>query len=150
MHVVCVGLNHRTAPLELREQHCRNAGELAATLEHFAQAAAGRPTDLRELVILSTCNRLEYYAATDPALANGGADLAAEVRRYFVDGHGGEPGALHGWRKPWYALALIGATVLAIAARRHIGRPVRLGATPPLLLLISGAAVIAFDSTAGP
>jgi hypothetical protein len=54
----------------------------------------------------------------------------------------GEPGALHGWRKPWYALALIGATVLAIEARRRIGRPVRLGATPPLLLLVSGAAVI--------
>jgi glutamyl-tRNA reductase len=97
MHVICVGLNHRTAPLELREHHCRNAGELAATLEHFAQASAGRPSGVRELVILSTCNRLEYYAATDGASANGGAGLAAEVRRYLIDGHGGEPTAVQGY-----------------------------------------------------
>jgi hypothetical protein len=53
-----------------------------------------------------------------------------------------EPGALHGWRKPWYVLVLGVTTVLAIAARRHVGRPVRLGRTASVAFLIAGAGVL--------
>ena len=35
-----------------------------------------------------------------------------------------EPGALHGWRKPWYGLALGAVTVLALATGRRIGQPI--------------------------
>jgi hypothetical protein len=53
-----------------------------------------------------------------------------------------EPGALHGWRKPWYVLVLGVTTVLVIAARRHVGRPVRLGRTASVAFLIAGAGVL--------
>jgi hypothetical protein len=53
-----------------------------------------------------------------------------------------QPGALHGWRKPWYALALVVTSVLLVAGRRHVGRPVRLGRTASAALLIAGAGVL--------
>ena len=52
------------------------------------------------------------------------------------------PGALHGWRKPWYALALIVTTLLLIAARRHVGRPACLGRPASTAFLIAGAGIL--------
>jgi glutamyl-tRNA reductase len=60
MPVICLGLSYHTAPVELRE--CLNYAPAA-----LAAALAARPADLDELVILSTCNRLELYAVVpDP------------------------------------------------------------------------------------
>jgi len=53
-----------------------------------------------------------------------------------------EPGALHGWRKPWYGLALGAVTVLALATGRRIGQPIRLPRSVALVLLAAGAAVL--------
>ena len=61
-----VGLNHKTAPLELRERLAvglTNLGERAAELKELE--------DLDEIVLLSTCNRVEVYAAwRRPALVS--------------------------------------------------------------------------------
>jgi hypothetical protein len=51
----------------------------------------------------------------------------------------GLPGALNGWKKPWYAAALAAATLLAIAAWRRVGRPVRLGPLFTTAVLAAGA-----------
>ena len=56
-----------------------------------------------------------------------------------------QPGALHGWRKPWYALALIVLTALVIAAWRRIGTPVRLGRGPAIAVALAGAGVLVFS-----
>ncbi len=70
MSILLLGLNHRTAPVEVREQLSRStaAGDLHATLADLI--AADHPTGaaLREAVVLSTCNRFEVYVdATDVA-----------------------------------------------------------------------------------
>ena len=58
MHIVVVGANHKTAPIELRDRlafapsHIPGALQALSALEHVAEAA-----------ILSTCNRTEIYAA---------------------------------------------------------------------------------------
>ena len=59
MHIVLVGLNHRSAPVELRER-------LAFRREDLPQAFSRLRGEvgLREAAILSTCNRVEVYAAT--------------------------------------------------------------------------------------
>src|SRR5690349_13379412 len=57
--LVCLGLNHRTATIELRERFSR----LPLLLEPHAPVCAAV---LRELVILSTCNRVELYAYVHP------------------------------------------------------------------------------------
>ena len=57
MGLVLVGLNHETAPVELREKVGLNPEDLNEALNSLT-----RDADLRELVILSTCNRTELVA----------------------------------------------------------------------------------------
>jgi hypothetical protein len=53
-----------------------------------------------------------------------------------------QAGALHGWRKPWYGLALAAATLLVVVARHEIGRPARIGRAAALTFLAAGAALL--------
>ena len=60
MSLLVLGVNHRTAPVEVRERLTVDEGSLPSALESLAsQVAPG--------VILSTCNRLEIYTLTDDA-----------------------------------------------------------------------------------
>ncbi len=52
------GLNHTTAPLEVRERLAFNARQQAEAVAKFRQQF-----DACELVLLSTCNRVEFYIA---------------------------------------------------------------------------------------
>ena len=54
-----VGLNHKRAPIELREQLAVTASNLVAR-----SAELRLREDFDEIVLLSTCNRVEIYAAT--------------------------------------------------------------------------------------
>ena len=56
-----------------------------------------------------------------------------------------QPGALHGWRKPWYALALVVLTAMLIATWRRIGAPVRLGRGPSVTMALAGLGVLLFS-----
>ena len=60
MHLLLVGLSHRTAPVELRERVDFSARGLDAALESLV----GRDP-AREVIIVSTCNRAEIYAACE-------------------------------------------------------------------------------------
>lgn len=60
MSVIVVGLNHRTAPLELLERMTVPAGRLPKALADLRDRAA-----LDEVVVLSTCMRTEVYATAD-------------------------------------------------------------------------------------
>jgi glutamyl-tRNA reductase len=53
-----VGLNHKTAPVELREQLAVSPSNLAGRTAKLKLCE-----DLDEIVLLSTCNRVEIYAA---------------------------------------------------------------------------------------
>jgi len=53
-----------------------------------------------------------------------------------------QPGALHGWRKPWYAIALAVATILTIVTRRQVGKPIGLGRASAVTLVLTGAGVL--------
>ncbi len=69
-HILCLGLSHHTAPLELREQLNYSPSVLKTALARFGCGYASRPKGITELVIVSTCNRLEVYAcvSNDAAL----------------------------------------------------------------------------------
>lgn len=60
MHILIIGLNHRTAPVEVREL-------LAFTAEGYEEAfdSLKKYPEIHEGVILSTCNRTEVYVALD-------------------------------------------------------------------------------------
>ena len=62
-----------------------------------------------------------------PLAALGASLLLAWLNFLLTGKWAALPGALNGWRQPWYAAALIAATVLTIAARRRVGEPTRIG-----------------------
>lgn len=55
--LICVGLSYKTAPVDVRER-----AAIANPIPMLNQVAAGQAADITELVILSTCNRTEFYA----------------------------------------------------------------------------------------
>ena len=61
MSVWALGLNHHTAPLDLRGRFAFSVDQLAPTLKGLRQSLARQP----EATILSTCNRTEVYCAGD-------------------------------------------------------------------------------------
>ena len=83
MSLVVVGLNHRTAPVEIRENF--------AYAEHAVPVALGslRSSGLvREAVLLSTCNRVELYAVVegDPrSMARRLREFLSQDRRFAGD-----------------------------------------------------------------
>ena len=58
MPIVCLGLNHRTAPITVRERYALADSQLPELLGKLCSE-----TSAQEAVILSTCNRVEIYAA---------------------------------------------------------------------------------------
>ncbi len=60
MPLLCLGLSHRTAPVEVRERHAfppSRMGEALAALRDYEA--------VREAIMLQTCGRLEFYAEVD-------------------------------------------------------------------------------------
>ena len=86
MRVVLLGINHRTAPVAVREQLSISGDAVAATLaalrDRFADA---------ECVLLSTCNRTELYVAT----AEQPPEIEA-LRAFLADRCGVEPAVVAG------------------------------------------------------
>lgn len=60
MSIIACGLNHKTAPLSLRERFSIVPDEMEASLLSLNQQKA-----LQEVAILSTCNRTEFYCAAE-------------------------------------------------------------------------------------
>ncbi|REK75911.1 glutamyl-tRNA reductase [Paenibacillus paeoniae] len=60
MHIIVVGLNYRTAPVEVREKFTFAEHELPAALKGLMETKS-----IMECVIVATCNRTEMYAVVD-------------------------------------------------------------------------------------
>lgn len=75
MSVVVIGLNHRTAPLDLLERMAIGEGGTAKALHDLTERE-----NLSEAVVLSTCNRTEVYA-----VAERFHGAFAEIRNFLGD-----------------------------------------------------------------
>ena len=60
MELVCLGLNHKTAPVEIRECFAVGNHRLGDAAREIHTLAA-----VSEAVVISTCNRTEFYLAAD-------------------------------------------------------------------------------------
>lgn len=60
MHIVVIGLNYKTAPVEIRERLTFNETELVDAIKNLNSKKS-----ILENIILSTCNRTEIYAVVD-------------------------------------------------------------------------------------
>jgi glutamyl-tRNA reductase len=77
MHLILVGISHKTAPVELRERidfHAQGLAESARTLADRGST--------REVVVVSTCNRAELYAACDDV-----ASTRDDLMRFISEFH---------------------------------------------------------------
>ena len=79
-----LGINHDTAPVDLRERLNFSEGDLSETLV----ALSTRP-GCGEAVVLSTCNRVELYVRCDDL-----DEARTELTRFLSDFHGVDPAAL--------------------------------------------------------
>jgi len=59
MHIMVFGLNHNTAPIDIRERFFVSENKLVALLKTLKEK------NLNESVVLSTCNRTEFYLAIE-------------------------------------------------------------------------------------
>jgi glutamyl-tRNA reductase len=60
MHILVVGLNHHTAPVEVRERFTISSQDLTQALLKLKHTAS-----ILECVILTTCHRTEFYVVVD-------------------------------------------------------------------------------------
>ncbi len=58
MDIVVVGLNHKTASVEIRERLSFSRGRLKECLEELSRYS----DEIKERIVISTCNRVEVYA----------------------------------------------------------------------------------------
>jgi glutamyl-tRNA reductase len=81
MSVFALGLNHTTAPLDLRGRFAFSPEQLAPTLLAFRE----RLQRVNEVAIVSTCNRTELYVGAQSGLVSPAVDWLASVGG--VSGH---------------------------------------------------------------
>ncbi len=74
MGVLAIGLNHKTASLDLRERLAVAPERLVETLHAFRRRVERVP----EVAIVSTCNRTELYLGTDTQPAHAAATPSVE------------------------------------------------------------------------
>lgn len=70
--LLAVGINHKTAPVELREKLAFTPEDLRTALGRLQELA-----ELGEVMVVSTCNRVEVYAAGTNWARSGEAVLSA-------------------------------------------------------------------------
>lgn len=82
MPLTCIGLSHRTAPVEVRERHAFPPSRMAEALVALRDYEA-----VREAVMLQTCGRLEIYAALDDY-----EDGVAQIKSFLANFRHGTTG----------------------------------------------------------
>jgi len=76
MPIVVIGLSHRTCPVELRERFAFAEPRIPEAIQKLRALGVAD-----EAVILSTCNRVEIYAAS----ANASRDTLEALQRFLAD-----------------------------------------------------------------
>ena len=77
MHIVVVGLSHKTAPVEIREKLAVPESRMGEALTRLCSYQG-----VREGVLLSTCNRVEVYAVVDEIESGYGG-----IQDFLADAH---------------------------------------------------------------
>lgn len=79
MELYILGVNHRTAPIDLRERLAFAKDDLPLALQKLVAS-----TSLTEVVLLNTCNRVEIIGAAEPDQRK---QVFAELRDFVGDFH---------------------------------------------------------------
>ncbi|HEY3484461.1 MAG TPA: hypothetical protein VGK49_03710, partial [Ilumatobacteraceae bacterium] len=85
MSILVVGVNHRSGPLALLERVALGADAVTKAVNNLASR-----DNLREVVVLSTCNRTEVYGVAEKFHG-----AYADIRDFLCDVGGLAPDELH-------------------------------------------------------
>ncbi len=77
MHLIVVGLSHKTAPVEIREKLAVPESRLGEAMDRLCSYPG-----VKEGVLLSTCNRVEVYSVVDDVEAGYG-----RIQEFLADTH---------------------------------------------------------------
>ena len=77
MNLTLLGINHRTAPVEVREKMNIPAEQLTEAVADLVHREG-----ISEAMILSTCNRVEVTTSAEDEV-----DAEAVIRRFLADHH---------------------------------------------------------------
>jgi len=83
MHIITFGLNHTTAPVQLRERLAYSEDQIRASLSRLSCGKMESP--LSEMVILSTCNRIEIYSTSNELSFDSLEVFLSETRNIPVE-----------------------------------------------------------------
>ncbi|MBN1437646.1 MAG: glutamyl-tRNA reductase [Sedimentisphaerales bacterium] len=86
MKIILTGLNHKTAPIQIREQLAFDNTQITTAVSQLKQRFPQS-----EFVLLSTCNRVELYSATQRRQGLTADNLV----KFFAEFHNLEPAAFH-------------------------------------------------------
>jgi glutamyl-tRNA reductase len=89
MTIQCIGIDHKNAPVELREKLALSEDQIRSALSRLRcqSAQLHRNHPIHEMAILSTCNRTEVYAVTSRSAFVEMEILLEESCRAAFDGH---------------------------------------------------------------
>jgi len=85
MHILSIGLNHTTAPIELRERLAFGEDQVRASLARSGCGHSDITSETKEMVILSTCNRIEIYAVSSHKSFTGLEAFLSDTRGVPAD-----------------------------------------------------------------
>jgi glutamyl-tRNA reductase len=77
--LVLLGVNHTTAPIEVRERLSLSATRLPDAVRTLTQQPG-----IRECMIVSTCNRVEFLTLQDPEHGGGNENLLRFLQEYYA------------------------------------------------------------------
>ncbi len=130
LHIHCLGLSHITAPIDLRERMAFSDDQVRAAL---ARLGCGGHQALAELVILSTCNRIELYAVSSQ-------DSPSALENFLYEARARETNQLHPYLYAFKDTQAIGHLfhVAAGLDSQALGEPQILGQVTHALELARG------------
>ena len=77
MNIIVIGLNHDTAPIDIREKAAFNGPKLEEAIDILKNSPG-----IKENIILSTCNRVEIYANVTDIVSG-----SERVKKFIADFH---------------------------------------------------------------
>src|SRR5688572_24553862 len=147
LHIHCLGLNHTTAPVSLRERLAFS--EEAIGVFHVSQVRDDGAESAVETVILSTCNRVEIYSTSarpdfhtlESRLSDARGVPVSEMRPYLY--HYADADAVHHLLNVAAGLdsVVLGEAQILGQVTRALEQARRLGSCGPLLSRLFQAAI---------
>ena len=78
-----IGMDHSTAPVVIRERYAFTKAAVRSVMQKIHQAS-DKTSGIRGLLILSTCNRMEFYVSLKQGVTVTKAKSSLTMQKYLI------------------------------------------------------------------